>query len=365
MYETGHRTTWEDAREISSVPPGSVDLVVTSPPYPMIELWDDDFTGMNPDIGGVLKEENGGGAFELMHRELDKVWERCGRALREGGMLCINIGDATRRIGGGFQLYPNHERVLRAFMDMGGYSVLPMIHWRKSTNAPTKFMGSGMLPPGAYVTLEHEYILILRRGRRRSFDTPEERLVRRKSGYFWEERNLWFSDLWRIPGRNQSLAEGAARRRSGAFPLELAYRLICMYSIIGDCILDPFAGTGTSALAAMAACRNSRCVEKDRRFAGLLTAGAARIAERANALIDGRLVSHRLFCERHGESSPGRLAHRNRSYGFPVMTGQETDILFPRPTAVLAEGDGRYRVVYEDPAGAPVSSGGERGEGGA
>ena len=77
------------------VPDGSVDLVVTSPPYPIIEMWDDSFEMQNPDVKNLLKTSPLE-AFELMHRELDKVWAECFRVLRPGGIMCINIGDATR-----------------------------------------------------------------------------------------------------------------------------------------------------------------------------------------------------------------------------------------------------------------------------
>ena len=88
---------------------------------------------------------NGLFAFELMHIELDKVWNEVFRVLKEGGIACINIGDATRTINKNFQLYSNHSRIINHCTKIG-FSALPMILWRKQTNAPNKFMGSGMLP---------------------------------------------------------------------------------------------------------------------------------------------------------------------------------------------------------------------------
>ena len=108
-------------------------------------------------------------------------------------------------------------------------------------------MGSGMLPAGAYVTLEHEHILVLRKGNKRNFKTPEEKLRRQKSAFFWEERNLWFSDLWEdLKGTKQNNIDKNIRERSGAYPFELAYRLINMLSLREDKVLDPFLGTGTT-----------------------------------------------------------------------------------------------------------------------
>ena len=129
----------------------SIDLVVTSPPYPMIEMWDQIFTSQNEKIGRALNKKDGPTAFELMHQELDKVWDELYRVLKVGGIACINIGDATRTINSHFALYTNHSRI-QTYMQKLGFSALPAILWRKQTNAPNKFMGSGMMPPGAYVT---------------------------------------------------------------------------------------------------------------------------------------------------------------------------------------------------------------------
>ena len=136
-------------KEISSK---SVDLVVTSPPYPLIELWDDIFSTINPEIKEALENQNGPLTFELMHQELDKVWREVYRVLKMGGIACINVGDAVRTIGKDFRLHSNHSRILDCCFKLG-FNSLPEIIWRKPTNAPNKFMGSGMLPPSAYVTL--------------------------------------------------------------------------------------------------------------------------------------------------------------------------------------------------------------------
>ena len=118
-------------------------------------------------------------------------------------------------------------------------------------------MGSGMLPAGAYVTLEHEWILILRKGGKRVF-TKAETDLRRQSAIFWEERNHWYSDQWSdILGTSQQLIGKAERQRSAAYPFEIPRRLIAMYSIYGDTVLDPFSGTGTTALAGIQLGRNT------------------------------------------------------------------------------------------------------------
>ena len=105
-----------------------------------------------------MDDGDGNSAFELMHRLFHNMWGEVFRVLKYGGIACINIGDATRTIHKHFRLYLNHARILSKCIELG-FSNLPNIIWRKQTNAPNKFMGSGMLPPGAYVTLEHEYVL--------------------------------------------------------------------------------------------------------------------------------------------------------------------------------------------------------------
>ena len=242
--QTQHQFALKDARHID-LPTDSVDLVVTSPPYPMIEMWDGLFGKLNSDIEEALHDGDGNRAFEFMHVELDKVWTHLHRVLKPGGIACVNIGDATRKLSGDFRLYPNQARIVQNLHTIGFHS-LPKILWRKPTNAPTKFMGSGMLPPGAYVKNEHEYIPVVRKGPKREF-SEEEKQIRRESGYFWEERNVWFSDLWTDLIGTQQKLNGNGRNRSAAFPFELAYRLVSMYSIKGDTVLDPFAGTGTTS----------------------------------------------------------------------------------------------------------------------
>jgi DNA modification methylase len=148
---------------------GSINLIVTSPPYPMIEMWNDIFSKQNPDIRNDLMSGDGMGAFNKMHDILDAVWHECDRVLAPNGFVCINIGDATRTVNGNFQLFSNHYRIIDFFMKHG-YCVMPDILWRKQSNSPNKFMGSGMYPAGAYVTYEHEYILIFRKGGKRVFN---------------------------------------------------------------------------------------------------------------------------------------------------------------------------------------------------
>ena len=321
------------AQSMADIPDASVDLVVTSPPYPMIEMWDGIFTQQDDRIGTHLSHGDGAAAFELMHRLLDAAWAECHRVMRPGGIACINIGDATRTLDGDFQLYSNHSRILTSFLSRG-FAALPDILWRKQTNAPNKFMGSGMLPVGAYVTYEHEYILVLRKGRRREFTAADEKARRRESAFFWEERNVWFSDVWfDIKGTTQGLVDAAARQRSAAFPFELAYRLICMFSVKSDMVLDPFAGTATTLAAALALARNSVGVELDETLIPIMQDFLHAIPDVANKCNRARLVRHvEWAAARIAEKGP--LKYTNRHYGFPVMTAQEQELLINDVVAV-------------------------------
>ena len=328
---------------MAAVPDGSVSLVVTSPPYPMIELWDAQFVAADPSIAQALSAERGTQAFELMHCRLDVVWRECHRVLQPGGLACINIGDATRKIGGEFRLFSNHSRILQALMGLG-FSVLPDILWRKPTNAPNKFLGSGMLPAGAYVTYEHEYILIVRKGGPRKF-SPADRARRRRSAFFWEERNVWFSDVWLgLVGARQLLGNAGlddpdARARSAAYPFELAYRLIQMYSLIGDTVLDPFLGTGTTTAAAIASGRSSIGFEIEHSLAQTIRNTTETAGKLGHEYARRRVDAHLDFVQsREAAGRPCR--HVNCHYGFPVITGQETDLQFLIPDAISIDSTG-------------------------
>lgn len=346
--QTYSKLYFKDSRDLSIIPSTSVDLMITSPPYPMIQIWDELFISLNPDIQPLLiNEHKGVEAFELMHQELDKVWLEVIRVLKPGGIACINIGDATRTINKVFQLFPNHYRITQTFFNQS-MLVLPEILWRKQTNAPNKFMGSGMLPPGAYVTYEHEYILIFRKGDKRCFLTKAEKDLRRKSGYFWEERNQWFSDVWDFKGTRQALNHNQIRKRSSAFPFELAYRLINMFSIQGDYVLDPFLGTGTSLLAAVANARNFIGVEIDPGFRPFILNSLSDSINTLNFYIDNRIQNHLSFVHQY-ENEKAALPYIHNRYSFPVRTKQEIDItLYSIDKITIDEENAEMMISYLD-----------------
>jgi DNA modification methylase len=305
--------------------------MITSPPYPMIEMWDLLFSSLNDEIENALDEADGKRAFNAMHRELNKVWKEVARVLKPGAIACINIGDATRTIGKSFQLYPNHVKIINSFLN-NEFIELPSILWKKPTNSPNKFMGSGMLPPNAYATLEHEYILIFRKGdSRREIEPKSEN--RYNSAFFWEERNSWFSDIWEdIGGTSQKLQNiiktpNLLRKRSAAFPLELPYRLINMFSIYGDLILDPFWGTGTTSLAAIISARNSIGYELNAEFLRIFEENIKQITQLNSSINQERITNHIKFIKKYCKM--GKTIKYNSIFNdFPVITKQEEKILF-------------------------------------
>ncbi|TFH30494.1 MAG: site-specific DNA-methyltransferase [Promethearchaeota archaeon] len=348
-----HRIFYKSSTRMGEIPDDSVHLVVTSPPYPMIEMWDQIFIDQNPKIAKAMEEGDGPQAFSLMHDILHEVWTELYRVVVPGGIVCINIGDATRSLQSQFYLFPSHAEIISRMHQLG-FQSLPEIIWRKETNSPTKFMGSGMLPSNAYVTLEHEYILIFRKGAGRNFSKEEEKERRRASAYFWEERNSWFSDIWTFKGEQQSLQSHSSisdsnsfpnRTRSGAFPFELAFRLISMFSIYGDVILDPFMGTGTTSAAAMFMGRSSFGFEMDNSFQQIISQKVEEILCAAPKLLQTRINAHRLFIERRIQQSKVPK-YTNDILQVPVITKQERFMSFPQLIKINSTGTGKYEGEY-------------------
>ena len=337
--ETRHRAITGDARDLP-LDDDSVELVVTSPPYPMIEMWDDIFGALDPGIADALSADDGDRAFSLMHDVLDTVWAELARVLAPGGIACINVGDATRSLADGFRQYPNHAEITTRLTDHG-LRALPDILWRKPTNSGAKFMGSGMVPPNAYPTLEHEHVLVFRNGERRTLEPGADR--RYESAYFWEERNEWFSDLWDLPGETQDVDDGL-RDRSGAFPLAIPHRLVSMFSVRGDTVLDPFLGTGTTTLAAMVAARDSVGIERDAELLAALDDRVDRVGDRSRRIARDRLDAHREWVTRR-RADGKKPRYEAEHYDFAVNTKQERRIRFYAADDVTRTDEG-YRVTH-------------------
>ena len=223
----------------------SVHLVVTSPPYPMIQKWDE----LELFCRGREDTEISSYDFWIQHERLIPIWEEIKRVLVTGGIACINIGDATRSLDGEFCCYPNSSMITITLFKMGFTPLVPII-WKKISNRPNAFLGSGMLPPNGYISQDCEYIGIFRKGNIRKFKPHD--LQRYASEFTKEQRDLWFQQVWEIPG-----AMGA--KKTSAFPEEVPRRLIQMFSCIDEVVLDPFSGTGTTKKV---------CEELERKFIG-------------------------------------------------------------------------------------------------
>jgi DNA modification methylase len=268
--KTEHRIIIGNSQQMPELADASVHLMVTSPPYPMIRMWDEQFSKMDPRIAELwrtleadCREETVTSIYDAMHENLARAWRETHRVLVDGGIACINVGDATRTVNSKFRLFPNHARTIEQ-CQRAGFTTLPYILWKKPTTKPKykgkgAFLGSGFLPPNAYVTLDCEFILLFRKGNLRRF-APHD-ACRYESAFTKTQRDTWFSQIWTVTGTRQT--ENQIERRTGAFPEEIVDRLIRMFSVKGDTVLDPFLGSGTTTKVAMRNQRSSVGYEVD------------------------------------------------------------------------------------------------------
>lgn len=245
---TTHRLHHGDARGLSFIPDESVHLVVTSPPYWKLKRYNDTHGQM-----GHLQD------YEEFLRELGKAWAECYRVLVPGGRLVCVVGDVclSRREHGRHVVMPLHADICVACRKLGFDNLNPII-WHKISNAvfeantSSKFLGKPY-EPNAIVKNDIEFILMQRKPGGYRQPTEEQR---RLSKIPKDEFNEWFRQIWTITG-------ASTKDHPAPFPLELADRLVRMFSFQGDTVLDPFNGTGTTMLAAMKADRNSIGIEID------------------------------------------------------------------------------------------------------
>lgn len=238
------------------VAPGSVHLVVTSPPYWILKEYD----GAAGDAQlGHLEDYN------TFRRELARVWRRCYDSLVPGGRMCVVVGDVClpRRKVGRHYVVPVHADISVDCRDIGFDYLTPII-WAKIANAVTEVAGNGSAflgkpyEPNAVIKNDFEYILMFRKpgGYRRP--TRSQRIL---SLIEKDDHARWFRPIW-------TDVKGAPRTRGhpAPFPIELAYRLINMFSFVGDTVLDPFVGTGSTVFAAMRSHRSSIGYEIEPRY---------------------------------------------------------------------------------------------------
>ena len=284
-----------NSQQMPEIEDSTIHVMVTSPPYPMIKMWDTQFGKLNPKIATLWLELEADGEertltqiYDAMHESLAKVWRETFRVLIDGGIACINIGDATRTVNGKFRLFPNHARLIE-HCERIGFTTLPYVLWKKPTTKPKykgkgAFLGSGFLPPNAYVTVDCEFILILRKGNLRKF--PPHDACRYDSALTKKQRDAWFTQIWTLKGKRQTTSQ--IERRTAAFPEEIGNRLIRMFSVKGDTILDPFLGSGTTTKAAEQNDRNSVGYEIDTSLLPLIKSNLSDLGRTAKTTISKR-----------------------------------------------------------------------------
>lgn len=254
LLKTNHHLILGDARELREVKP-PIHLVVTSPPYWDLKTYDG--AAGDRQLGHIHSREH-------FLDELDKVWTRCLELLVPGGRLCVVVGDVcrSRRLFGRHLVDPLHAYIQVRCQALGFDPLAPIL-WNKIANAATEVVGNGSpflgkpYEPNAIIKNDTEYILIFRKPGGYRHPTQEQRDL---SIIGKDEHRRWFQQVWSdIPGDLQ-------RHHPAPFPVEIAKRLVGMFSFVGDTILDPFVGLGSTMLAAAEMHRLSIGVEIEPKY---------------------------------------------------------------------------------------------------
>jgi len=241
-----------DSRRMADLESRSVELIVTSPPYWQIKDY------------GVPGQIGHGQGLHAYLRDLSLVWGECHRVTREGGRMCVNIGDQFARasVYGRYRIIPLHAEVI-CQCAAHGFDYMGSIIWRKKTTMNTTggatVMGSYPHPPNGIVEIDFEYILLFKKP---GVLKKKEAELKKSAAMSRDEWKTWFSGHWEL---------GGARKKGheAPFPEEIPRRLIRMFSFPGDTVLDPFLGTGTTAAVARSLGRNAIGYEISEEFAGL------------------------------------------------------------------------------------------------
>jgi DNA modification methylase len=258
-----------DARELGFIPDSSVHLIVTSPPYWNLKEY--------RDSAGQMGHIN---SYAEFISELNRVWAHCYRTLVPGGRLICVVGDvclSRRKNRGEHTVVPLHASIQVECKDLGFSNLAPII-WYKIANAKFEATGNGAgflgkpYEPNAVIKNDIEYILMERKPGGYRSPSIEARVLSVIGGEIHKE---WFQQIW------SGVTGASTRNHPAPYPLELAERLVRMFSFVGDTVLDPFMGTGTTNLAAANWGRNSIGVEIDDNYFGM---AKKRFVESENAM---------------------------------------------------------------------------------
>lgn len=248
---TSHNLVRADSRDLSFIPDESVHLVVTSPPYWTLKKYRD----CENQLGSIE-------AYEQFLDELDKVWKHCYRVLVPGGRVVCVVGDvclSRRKNKGRHTVVPLHASIQERFRKIGYDNLAPII-WYKIANAKYEANGNGAgflgkpYEPNGVIKNDIEYILMERKHGGYRKPSVATRVLSVISD---ECHKQWFQSIW------SGLTGASTRHHPAPYPEELAERSIRMFSFVGDTVLDPFLGTGTTTVAATKCGRNSIGVELD------------------------------------------------------------------------------------------------------
>ena len=281
MLQTFHRLINGDARDLSFLEDESVHLVVTSPPYWNLKRYNE-----NPDQLGHIQD------YEAFLGELEKVWKHVFRVLVPGGRLVCVVGDVcvARRNFGRHLVFPLHADICVICRKIGFDNLNPIV-WHKIANASyevangSKFLGKPY-EPNAIIKNDMEFILMQRKPG--GYRKPSE-AQRQASKIAKDEFDRWFQQIWNIPG-------ASTKQHPAPFPMELATRLIRMFSFTSDTVLDPFCGSGTTMIAALRNGRSSIGVEIEQEYCRM-TARYLK-AENPSLFSDAKLIFEKATAER-------------------------------------------------------------------
>jgi DNA modification methylase len=252
---SNHELYQADSRSLDFVDDESVQLVVTSPPYFNLKDYENG-TGGEDQLGDIDK-------YEHFNEQIDKVWRECYEKLVPGGRMCVVVGDVLRSRSehGRHRVLPLHATIQEHCTDIGFDNLAPII-WYKIGNASLEAGGNARFlgkpyEPGAVIKNDIEYILLFRKPGGYRSPSVEEKVL---SAIEADEHQKMFRQLWDdITGKKQG-------DHPAPYPADLAERLVRMFSFVGDTVLDPFAGTGSTAVAASKVGRDSISVELEEKY---------------------------------------------------------------------------------------------------